>query len=121
MKKRDYVDYALQMPGAYEDYPFGEDPLCIKVQGKLFAVFYADPARLGLTLKCRPDLGDFYKQVYPNDITPGYHFPKAMKPYWLSIRLGAGVPENEICSLITNSYNEVVAKLPRAARAELGL
>ncbi|MEE0110260.1 MAG: MmcQ/YjbR family DNA-binding protein [Oscillospiraceae bacterium] len=40
--------YCLSKPKAYEDLPFGEVPICYKVNKKIFAQLYPDK----ITLKC---------------------------------------------------------------------
>lgn len=114
------IDHCLQKPGAYIDFPFGDSPLCIKVKGKLFAVFYKWENGDMVTLKSPPDVAEFLCGMYPGSVRPGYHFPPAVRRYWLSAYLGRGLPESELLDMLDTSYREVVGKLPRAVREELG-
>ncbi len=63
--------YCLQKPRAYEDYPFGETPLCYKVNNRIFAQLYADK----ITLKCTAFSGQMFRQAYPGAVVRGYHCP----------------------------------------------
>ena len=51
--------YCLSKRGAYEDHPFGEIPVCFKLNGKIFAQLYPDM----ITLKCTVDAAEFYRNM----------------------------------------------------------
>lgn len=105
----------LARPGAYEDYPFGPDPLVLKVGGKMFALVSLGAAPLRLALKCDPDHAELLRAAYPA-IQPGYHLNKR---HWNTITLDGSVPAETLEALIGESYDLVVRGLPRAVRREL--
>ena len=69
---------ASSNPGAYEDFPFGPEPCCIKVCGRIFAELY--PSRDWVTLKCDETLARYYRETYPDAVARGYHCPPVMQP-----------------------------------------
>lgn len=106
----------LERPGAYEDFPFGPDPLVLKVGGKMFALVSLGAAPLRISLKCDPAHAEMLRGAYPA-IQPGYHLDKR---HWNTITLDGSVPAETLRALIDESYALVVRGLPRAARRELG-
>jgi predicted DNA-binding protein (MmcQ/YjbR family) len=75
MVNKQITDYCLAKPGAYADFPFGEIPVCYKVCGRLFLQLYPVPDNNKITISCEPMPADFYRQLYPGVVMPGYHFP----------------------------------------------
>lgn len=65
MRLEDIKAYCLNKWRAYEDYPFGDMPICYKLNGKVFAQIYPNQEDFKITLKCTADAGQFYRQVYP--------------------------------------------------------
>lgn len=106
--------YCLSKPGAYEDHPFGEWPVCYKVKGKIFAQIYPDK----VTLKCTAFSGDTLRQAYPGIVVRGYHCPPVQQPYWNTIDL-ARFPPEELPHMIDHAYETVLSKLPGKLRWEL--
>ena len=72
MKVEDSKKYCLSKHKAYEDYPFGEIPVCFKLNGKIFAQIYPESSDYKITLKCTADAGAFYHMVYPDKVVRGY-------------------------------------------------
>ena len=100
------LEYCLTKKGAYEDCPFGDGTVCVKVKKRIFAqLFY---------LK-----GDFYRNLYPNAVTRGYHCPSVQQPYFNTVRLDGDVPGEEILRMIDGSYRYVVGKLAKKVQREL--
>ena len=119
METRALIDHCLSFAGATVDFPFGDSPLCLKVQGKLFAVFYREESGDKVTLHCLPEEGRFLREVYPGTVLPGYHFPPKVRPHWMTVNLNGALPDTELCGLAAASYRGVVARLPRAKRDAL--
>ena len=67
MTAQQITAYCLQKPGAYEDRPFGEWPVCYKVGGKIFAQVY--PGKI--TVKCTAFSGDAFRTAYPGIVVRG--------------------------------------------------
>ena len=100
--------YCLTKPKAYEDHPFGEVPVCYKVNGKIFAQLYPDK----ITLKCTAFSGQMFRAAYPDVVVRGYHCPPVQQPYWNTIDLSR-FPEEHLPMMIDHAYDTVVASFPK--------
>jgi predicted DNA-binding protein (MmcQ/YjbR family) len=108
----------LAHAGATEEFPFRDDDLSVfKVGGKMFALTPLTREPLRISLKCDPILAEQLRLTYPA-ITPGYHLNKR---HWNTITLDGTVPDRTLLDLIEDSYDLVVASLPRARREALRL
>ena len=105
----------LSLPAAKETYPFGEEVAVIKVCGKMFALvpLFEEPG--SVNLKCDPVQAFELHEMYPG-IRPGYHQNKRQ---WNTVDLDGSVEDDVMRGLVTDSYEPVVAGLPRSIRAEL--
>lgn len=118
MLAEDIKKYCLSKPKAQETYPFGEVPICYKLNGRIFAQLYPKEGDFKITLKCTADVGDFYRQVYPGKITRGYHCPPVQQPYWNTISLDA-FPEDELQYMIDLAYKTVLESFPKKVQREI--
>jgi predicted DNA-binding protein (MmcQ/YjbR family) len=105
----------LRMPGATEDFPFNPETSVFKVGGKVFAITALESRPLSVALKCEPGLAEQLRADYPA-ITPGYHLNKR---HWNTVVLDGSLPDRMVRDLIEDSYDLVVAGLPRAVRDAL--
>jgi predicted DNA-binding protein (MmcQ/YjbR family) len=106
----------LAMPGAIEDFPFGPENSVFKVSGKIFAISRLDRSPpLRIALKCEPALAEQLRASHPA-ITPGYHLNKR---HWNTIVLDGSVPNAMVRDMIEDSYDLIVAKLPKRTRQAL--
>ena len=119
MNAEKIIDYCLKKKNAYIEYPFGEIPICVKVQNKIFAQVYPNPNDFKVTLKCEPMFGDFYRQMYPGIVVRGYHCPPVQQPYWNTVHLNGVVSDEVLQVMIDHAYRIVVSKLPRGVQKEL--
>ncbi|MEF3303501.1 MmcQ/YjbR family DNA-binding protein [Paenibacillus sp. GYB003] len=117
MTKAELVRYCLSKKGVREDYPFGPEPLVLKVGSKMFALVADDPGRLVVSLKCEPELAYLLRQQY-EAVKPGYHLNKR---HWNSVEVDGTIPEDELFGMIDVSYALVARKLTRAEKERLGL
>ncbi|MFV0129974.1 MmcQ/YjbR family DNA-binding protein [Streptomyces sp. HMX112] len=104
----------LDFPGAVEDFPFGPETSVFKVEGKMFALSALDARPLTVNLKCEPEIAVRLRAEHPA-IVPGRHMNKR---HWNTVTVGE-LPGRMVRELIEDSYDLVVAGLPRAVR--LGL
>lgn len=107
----------MEQSGATKDYPFGPEPLVIKVVGKMFALI-SENKQDGLahiSLKCDPHTAEFLRMQYKS-VIPGYHLNKK---HWNTVIVDGTIPETEIQEMIEHSYKLVVRSLTKAQRAEL--
>jgi predicted DNA-binding protein (MmcQ/YjbR family) len=103
----------LSFPGAVEEFPFGPETSVFKVAGKMFALSRLERRPLQVSLKCEPDLADQLRLAH-DSINPGYHLNKR---HWNTVTLDGSLPDRMVRDLIEDSYDLVVAGLPRAKRA----
>lgn len=109
------LELCLSLPGAVEDYPFGDDVAVIKVGGKIFALLPLGGEPGSVSLKCDPALALELRDRHPA-IVAGYHLNKR---HWNTVVLDGTVPDDELAELVEHSHQLVVAGLTRAVRATL--
>ena len=102
----------LGFPGAYEDFPFGPETSVFKVAGKMFALSELRSRPLRVSVKCDPELAAQLRISYPA-IAPGYHLNKR---HWNTITLDGSLADDFVFEMLEDSYDLVVAGLPRKAR-----
>lgn len=107
--------YCLEFPGAREEFPFDDRHSVFKVAGKLFAISALDGDPLEISLKCEPVLAEQLRLTYPA-VRPGYHLDKR---HWNTVTLDGSLPDALVRDLIEDSYDLVVAGLPRSRRPYL--
>ena len=112
MTRRELIDCCLTYPGAYEDYPFNEDPSAPDAwtvmrhrTGKRSFAFIFERGGLCVNLKCEPAQSDFLRQACPG-VTPAYHMNKV---HWNTVRPDE-VPEELLHELIDRSFRLTAAK-----------
>jgi predicted DNA-binding protein (MmcQ/YjbR family) len=105
----------LALRGAVEEFPFGPENSVFKVSGKIFAITPLAARPLRVSLKCEPGLAEQLRASYPA-IGPGYHLNKR---HWNTVVLDGSIPDAMVREMIEDSYDLVVARLPRATREEL--
>jgi predicted DNA-binding protein (MmcQ/YjbR family) len=106
--------YCLRKEGVAEEMPFGEDTLVFKVMGKIFAL--TDITLFtSVNLKCAPEQAVQLREQYVA-VVPGYHMNKK---HWNTILLDGSIGDKLLQSWIDDSYQLVVAGLPRKIREQL--
>jgi predicted DNA-binding protein (MmcQ/YjbR family) len=101
--------WCLGMPGSVEEFPFGPQTSVFKIGGKIFAIAALESAPLSVSVKCDPELAEGLRGAHEG-IVPGYHLNKR---HWITVTLGADVPDQAVRDLIEDSYDLVK---PRARR-----
>lgn len=110
-------EYCLSKPFSTESFPFDESTLVFKVMGKMFAVIGLEHIDPFVNLKCDPDKAQELREEY-EDIQPGWHMSKK---HWNSVYIERGLNHKFIIEQINHSYDQIVAKLPKKVKAEMGL
>jgi predicted DNA-binding protein (MmcQ/YjbR family) len=105
----------LALPGAEETYPFSPDTSVFKVGGKIFAITPLGRKPLRVSLKCDPALAEGLRAAHA-EITPGYHLNKR---HWNTVYLDGEVPDEMTLQMLEDSYDLVVASLPRKTQEAL--
>jgi predicted DNA-binding protein (MmcQ/YjbR family) len=100
----------LSFPGATEQIQWGDD-LLFKVGGKMFAVTRLEPAKVWLSLKASPE--NFVELTERPGVLPAPYLARAK---WISLETPDALPTAETAQLVRESYELVLAKLPRKLR-----
>jgi predicted DNA-binding protein (MmcQ/YjbR family) len=103
-------EFCIRLKDVTESFPFDDDALVFKVKGKMFALLSLQDR--WLNLKCEPEKAITLREQYES-VTPGYHMNKR---HWNTIDLGGNIPEKLIKEWIAESYELVVAGLPKKSR-----
>lgn len=111
-------EYCLSKHKAYEDYPFGDIPICYKLNKKVFAQIYPNEWDYKITLKCTADAGQFWRMVYPDKVVRGYHCPPVQQPYWNTIYLD-DFPDDELLNMIDHAYDTVLKSFSKKVQKEI--
>lgn len=111
MNIEDIRTYALAKAGVTEGFPFGEDILVFKVQGKVFLLAFLSTYPLKINLKTNPEWSEELRVEY-SAIYPAYHMNKK---HWNTVE-AEGIPTDLLKSLIDHSYQSVVDKLTKAQK-----
>lgn len=69
-----------------------------------------------LSLKCDPDRIRELRAEYPDTVLPGYYSDGRT---WISVDLGADLPEGLVADLCDMSYELVFAKLPKYVQRDI--
>ena len=110
MTPEELLDYCLAKPGAWEDEPW-EGDIVAKVAEKIFA-FMGDHA-VGVKCGANRDEADEWLIRYPDDASVMSYIGRSG---WNTLRINRAIPDDEIFSAVDDSYDFVVAKLPKSRR-----
>jgi len=103
----------LSFPSATEHVIWGTD-LTFKVAGKIFAHLVLDPAPVWLSFKTTPD--NFYELTERQNIIPAPYMARAS---YVALQTRDAIVADELAALLRESYELVVAKLPKKTRESL--
>jgi len=103
----------LAFPQATEQIQWGYD-LVFKVRGKMFAIAPLEPAPVCLTFKSSHEA--FAELTERANIIPAPYLARAK---WVALQTSDAVPRGELAELLRESYDLVVAKLPRKEQSRL--
>lgn len=110
--------YCLSKKGVDESFPFDEYTLVFKVGGKMFALVSLDSPEFSVNLKCDPEKAIELREVYPDNIKPGYHMSKV---HWNTVVPQGKISAKMLQELTDHSYDLVVKSLTKKLRTELGI
>jgi predicted DNA-binding protein (MmcQ/YjbR family) len=100
----------LSFPGVTEQIQWGND-LLFKVGGKMFAVAPLEPAPVCLSFKASPE--NFVELTERPGIIPAPYLARAQ---WVALETREALPAEELARLLRESYELIVARLPKKAR-----
>ncbi|MFI2374472.1 MmcQ/YjbR family DNA-binding protein [Streptomyces sp. NPDC018964] len=116
MTPRELRALCLSFNAAVEEFPFNPETSVFKVLGKLFALTDLDARPLKVNLKCAPEDAIRLRAEHPDLIVPGWHMNKR---HWNTVTVDGTLPDHLVRELVEDSYDLVVAGLPRADRLRL--
>jgi predicted DNA-binding protein (MmcQ/YjbR family) len=103
----------LSFPQTTEQIQWGDD-LVFKVAGKIHAITVLNPAKIWLCFKVSPE--KFAELTERAGIIPAPYLARAK---WVALETKDALPSDELAILLRESYDLVVAKLPRKVREAL--
>ncbi len=108
--------FCLDKSGVTESFPFDDTTLVLKVEGKMFILINLGKNK-SINIKCNPDKAIELREHH-HSVLPGYHMSKK---HWNTITLDNSIADNLIREWIDNSYELVVAGLPKNKREKIAL
>ena len=110
--REDVFAVCAALPATTDETPFGPETSVYKVVGKVFAVTNLEGEPVTVTIKADPPHAEALVREH-DWVKPGYHMNKR---HWVTMTLGPGADSQLVTDLIVNSYELVVAGLPRDRR-----
>ena len=89
MNLEELRDYCLTKKGAEESFPFDNETLVFKVEGKMFLLLSLNSKPLRFNVKCEPNRAIELREMYPC-VIPAYHMNKR---HWNTIICNDTVPK----------------------------
>lgn len=114
MNIEEFREFCLSKPGVEESFPFDSSTLVFKVMDKMFALTGLD-REFSMNLKCEPEKAIELRAKYPT-VQPGYHMSKK---HWNTVYIDGSIDDETIYGWVNDSYNLVVATLPKTKRVLL--
>lgn len=115
MSIEDVREYALTLPGATEDMPYGPDWLIFRIEGKIFLHIWLESPEPTCAVKLQPEVGLTLREHF-DGVRPAYHLNKA---HWNDIYLEL-IDDELTNQWIRQSYELVLLKLPKRLREKYG-
>jgi predicted DNA-binding protein (MmcQ/YjbR family) len=85
-----------------EEFPFGEDTMVFKANGKIFAITNVETFE-GINLKCDPERAIQLREQY-DAVQPGYHMNKK---HWNTVVMDGSISDKLVKEWIDHSYELV--------------
>ena len=117
MSIQEIMAYCMQKPGAYQDCPFGPEPVCIRVEKRIFAEIFL--TRPWITLKCEPVQGLAWRETFPEQVRRGWHCPPVQQPYHNTVTLDGVISKELLQMMMDHSYARAVKSLSKTAQRRL--
>ena len=111
MTEAELAAYCLAKPGAWADNPWSEEHHVVKVAEKIFAFLGADT--VGVKCGSSRAEADEWLREFPGEASVMAYIGRSG---WNTLAVGGGIPDEVIREAVDDSYELVVAKLPRSRR-----
>jgi predicted DNA-binding protein (MmcQ/YjbR family) len=106
-------ELCLCFPHATEQVTWGAD-LTFRISGKIFAVTVLEPAKVWLSFKCSAE--NFAELTERAGIIPAPYLARAQ---WVALENKDALAKQELATLLRESYELVLARLPKKTREAL--
>ncbi len=116
MDSEELREYCLAKKGVEEGFPFDNETLVFKVEGKMFLLLSLDTNPLRFNAKCEPKLALELREKYAC-VIPGYHMNKN---HWNTIICNGKVPKKVLLFWVDHSYELITQSLPAKIRRAKG-
>ncbi|TBL70879.1 MmcQ/YjbR family DNA-binding protein [Paenibacillus thalictri] len=113
MNHKQLIELGLSYYGTSLLYPFDPEMPVLFVRKKMFALLFTQQGSERINMKTSPDEAWLQRESYPGSVIPGYHMNKK---HWNTVVLNGSVPDDVIATMLRESYQLVVAKLPKSER-----
>ncbi len=108
-------DHCLLKPHVEECFPFDESTLVFKAGGKMFLLMDINGNPVEFNAKCEPAKAIELREQF-RCIKPGFHMNKS---HWNTVTCDGSAPKKLILEWIDNSYELIIAGLPKKVRDKL--
>lgn len=115
MTPDELLRHCLEKPGAWQDEPWDGD-VVVKVGPKIFA-FLGAGTSVGVKCGSTREEADEWLTRYPDDASVMAYIGWSG---WNTLQLGGAIPDDELLAAVDDSYDAVVAKLPKKDRPTAG-
>jgi len=107
-------EFASTLAGASESSPLARVSTCSRWAARS-SRFSRRGSPEAISLKCEAELAIDLRLQYAA-VIPGYHLNKRL---WNTVHMDGTVPDDEIIEMVSHSYEQVVAGLPKSVRLNL--
>lgn len=101
--------YCLKKNDVEEAFPFGDETLVYKTNGKIFLLVSLNSNPLQFNAKCDPDKAIEWRERY-SSVLPGYHMNKQ---HWNTVIIDGSLTRKQLCEMIDDSYSLVAKKVKK--------
>lgn len=113
MNADDIREHCLKKENVEECFPFDEDTLVFKVNGKMFLLVSLTDIPLQFNVKCDPEKAIALREEY-EQVQPGYHMSKV---HWNTIIAEGPMSRRQLLEQIDHSYELVAAGSKKKKRS----
>ena len=114
MNRNEIIQYCFSKPAVWDDLPFDDKTLVMKIGDKMFILFGTEEP-LRINLKSDPIISTVLRKKYKS-MLPGYHMNKK---HWNTVIIDGSIPDDVICKMIDNSYNLVLNSLTKSEKDKI--
>ena len=125
MTHEQILDYCLQKPGTFTDYPFGFITPVVKVgmlhgKNRIIAQLLTLHGEPKVTLSCAPEAAADFRSHYPGSVVRGWHCPPVQQPHFNTVSLDGTVPDDELRHMLGHGDAAARGERPRETEVLLG-